>query len=333
MPERTTTPPAPSLLGALGRALGGGLVMGVALGLGTAAGPRVADALGLSGFAARLVPAVLVSAVAVPLVMAALRRGGRSLTSIGFGDPMAAVRALLTGVGVTAAAAAVVLGAGTAAGMLSWSRPDPFALAAFLVTNGVVALLLEALPEETTLRGYAWTALRGRFGGLVTALGTTAVFLVVPGLSTVVGSWTARLVGGDPGPVGWAPGGQNAADYLFLLTVFGLTLVAARTAVRGAPLYAAIGTHLTFLTVNRVTFEGEKRDAGWHAELLDPGAELLVPVYLLVAMAGFVVWRKVGRRGPYSTPRSPSSPSSPSGGRATARRTSTSAATVGRRSA
>ncbi|MFJ2770853.1 type II CAAX prenyl endopeptidase Rce1 family protein [Streptomyces sp. NPDC087300] len=301
MTEPTTVPPVPSLVGTLVRAVGGGLVMGVALGVGTAAGPEAADALGLSGFAARLVPALIVSAVAVPLVGAALRRRGRSLGSVGLGTPKAGLRALLIGAGVTAAAAALVLGAGTAGGMLSWSRPDPLALAAFLVTNGVVALLLEALPEETTLRGYTWTALRGRFGGLVTAFGTTAVFLVVPGFSTVVASWTARLVGGDPGPVGWAPGGQNAADYLILLTVFGLTLVAARTAVREAPLYAAIGTHLTFLTVNRVTFEGEKRDAGWHAELLDPGAELLVPIYLLVAMAGFAVWRKVSSRGTAAT--------------------------------
>ncbi|MEV7197267.1 hypothetical protein AB0N81_36490 [Streptomyces sp. NPDC093510] len=288
--------PAPSPAGALGRALGGGLVMAVALGAGTAVGPVLADAVGVSGFVVRLIPAALVSAVAVPLVVFALRRRGGSLRDIGFGGPGESLRALLVGAGVTVGAAALVLGAGTAAGLLSWSRPDLPELAGFLVTNGVVALLLEALPEETTLRGHTWTALRGRFGALVSALGTTAVFLVVPGLSTVVEAGVAPLVGGEAGPVGLAPGGQAPVDYLILLTVFGLMLVAARTAVRRAPLCAAIGAHLAFLTVNRVVFEGDERGAGWSVALSSPDVELLVPVYLLVAMAGFAVWRRVAKR-------------------------------------
>ncbi|NDZ88237.1 hypothetical protein G3I23_22180, partial [Streptomyces sp. SID10115] len=71
----------------LGRALGGGVIMGVALGAGTAVGPVLADGLGLTGFAARLLPAVLVSAVAMPLVVLTLRRRGGSLRDIGFGGP------------------------------------------------------------------------------------------------------------------------------------------------------------------------------------------------------------------------------------------------------
>ncbi|MFI7320872.1 type II CAAX prenyl endopeptidase Rce1 family protein [Streptomyces venezuelae] len=280
----------------LGRALGGGVIMGVALGAGTAVGPVLADGLGLTGFAARLLPAVLVSAVAMPLVVLTLRRRGGSLRDIGFGGPRGNLRALCVGAGLTCGAAALVLGPATAAGLLSWPRPDVPELAGFLVTNGVVALLLEALPEETTLRGQTWTALRGRFGGVVSALGTTAVFLVVPGLSTVVEAGIAPLVGGDAGPVGLAPGGQDPVDYLILLTFFGLMLVTARTAVRRAPLWAGIGAHLAFLTVNRVVFEGDERDAGWSVHVSSPDVELLVPVYLLVAMAGFAVWRRVERR-------------------------------------
>lgn len=287
---RSLIPPS-SLSGVLGRALSGGLIMAVALGVGTAVGPVVADAVGMTGFAARLVPAALVSAVAMPLVVFALRRRRGSLADIGFGGVGPSLRALLVGVGVTAGSAALVLGAGTAAGMLHWSRPDLPMLAGYIVTNVVIALLLEALPEETTLRGHTWTSLRSRFGGVASALGTTAVFLVVPGVSTVVEAGAARLVGGEAGPVGLAPGGQNPADYLILLTVFGLTLVAARTAVRHAPLWAGIGAHLTFLTVNRVVFEGDRRGAGWTVETT-PGAELLVPVYLLVAMAVFALWRR-----------------------------------------
>lgn len=289
--------PGPSLIGALGRALGGGLVMAVALGAGTALGPEMADAVGAKGFVARLIPAVLVSAVAVPPVWLVLQRGGDSLGKIGFGRPGEALRALLIGAGVTAGSAALVLGAGTAGGLLRWSRPDLPELAGFLVANGVVALFLEALPEETTLRGYTWTSLHGRFGGVVSALGTTAVFLAVPGLSTVTGAAVTHLVGAQAGPVGLAPGGQNPVDYLILLTVFGLMLVVARTAVRRAPLYVGIGAHLTFLTVNRIVFEGDERGAGWSVELSSPDVELLVPVYLLVATAGFALWRwVVGRR-------------------------------------
>ncbi|MBO8194667.1 hypothetical protein ITI46_23860 [Streptomyces oryzae] len=283
---------------ALCRALGGGAAMALALGVGTGAGPTLARALGLapSGFAARLVPAALVSAVALALVLGAVRRSGHRPALLGFGGPVASLRALLIGVAVTGAAASGVFGLATAAGLLRWSAPDPGALAAFLVTNAVVALLLEALPEETTLRGYTWTSLRGAFGGAGAALGTTAVFLLVPGASTVVGAVTARLVGAEGGQVGLAPEGEHPVDYLVLLTVFGLTLVAARTAVREAPLWAAIGTHLTFLTVNRVVLEGDRRHAGWHTVHQDAVVPLLVPLYLLVAMAAFAVIGRVSRR-------------------------------------
>ncbi|WP_223778654.1 CPBP family glutamic-type intramembrane protease [Streptomyces sp. 135] len=287
-------PPAP-LLGTLRRALAGGLVMGAALGAGTELGPVVADALGVSGFLARLIPAVSVSVLAVPLVVLALRRRGGSLRDLGFGGTGANLRALLIGAGVVVAAAALVLGAGTAAGLLRWSRPDVGTLAAYVVANGVVALFLEAFPEEATLRGYVWTSLRERFGGAASALGTTAVFLVVPGVSTVVGAGTARLLGREAGPVGAAPGGQDPVGYLLLLTVFGFMLVVARTAVRRAPLCVSIGAHLAFLTVNRIVYEGDRRGAGWHADVSSPDVEILVPGYLLVAAAGFAVWRLVER--------------------------------------
>ncbi|GAA0940836.1 CPBP family glutamic-type intramembrane protease [Streptomyces rhizosphaericus] len=303
MTEPHPVTPAPSTAVALVRALTGGLVMATALGGGTALGPAAADALGLTGFAARVLPGALVTALAVPLVLLLVRRERRSPAWLGFGGAGASLRALLTGAGVTAAAAAVVLGAGTAAGMLRWSRPEPATLAGFVLTNGVVAFLLEALPEETTLRGHAWAALRTRFGGTVSALGTTAVFLLVPGASTVAGAAASRLAGRDPAPIGIAPDGQHPADYLVLLTVFGLTLVAARTALVRAPLWAAVGTHLTFLTVNRIVLEGDRRGAGWHIEQTTPDAVLLVPAYLLVATAGFAVCRRAVRRRGAEPPR------------------------------
>ncbi|MBL1100512.1 CPBP family glutamic-type intramembrane protease [Streptomyces coffeae] len=286
--------PGASRMGALGRALTGGLIMATALGAGTGLGPAAADAVGASGLVARLIPAALVTAVALSLVAVAYR--GRSPRRLGFGGPWASAGAFLTGVGATAAAAALVLGTATAGGLLRWSDPDPGALAGFLASNAVVAFLLEALPEETTLRGYTWTSLRGRFGGTVTALATTAVFLLVPGASTVVEAGAARLVGEDAGPVGIAPDGQNPVDYLILIVVFGLTLVAARTALVRAPLWTSIGVHLTFLTINRIALEGDKRHAGWYVEHGAGDAGLLVPVYLLVVAAGFALWGRRTRR-------------------------------------
>ncbi|WP_052867187.1 hypothetical protein [Streptomyces niger] len=106
---------------------------------------------------------------------------------------------------------------------------------------------------------------------------------------------TAQLIGEEPQPIGIAPGGQPPADYLILLAVFGLALVAARTAVQRAPPWAAIGAHLTFLTVNRIPLEGDERGAGWSAEHMTVDVVLLVSAYLLVA-AGFAVRGWAARR-------------------------------------
>ncbi|MFD8545490.1 type II CAAX prenyl endopeptidase Rce1 family protein [Streptomyces sp. NPDC059649] len=281
--------PAVSGWGAWGRALLGGAVMAVALGVGNALGGRLARWLELDGWARQLLPAVLVSGLAVGGVRA-LRSAGRRAGNgrLGAGPPAAAVRAFLGGLAVTVSCAALVLGAGTAAGWVRWSGLDPAAFAAFLTGNALVALLLEALPEETTLRGQAWAALRGRFGGVLSALGTTGVFLLVPAASTVVQAGTARAVGGDPPAVGPTPAGQDPWAYLVLLTVFGMTLVAARTVPGRAPLWAAIGTHLAFLSVNRVVFEGRERAAGWSASVAPAHAAVLELGYLVLTAAVFV---------------------------------------------
>ncbi|MET9554486.1 CPBP family glutamic-type intramembrane protease [Streptomyces sp. NPDC006645] len=283
-------------------AMFGGIVMAFALGCGIAIGAPLADAVNASGRGGQLVAAIPVSAVAGVLVLLTLRRSRRTWASLGFGETGASVRALLTGVGITAASAALVLGAGTAVGLLSWTRPDLSQLVAFVAVNGLVALLLEAFPEETTLRGLTWTSLRERRSATVAALGTTLVFMAVPGAASAVAAAIRRVTGGEPVPVRLAPPGQHTADYLVLLFVFGLTLVAARTALRRAPLWTAIGTHLTFLTVNRVTLEGQDRNAGWSADRISPDAVLLIPLYLLVAAAAFVVCGRLGRsgRGPVS---------------------------------
>ncbi len=273
------------------RAVLGAAVMALALGAGQAIGDALTRWTGLGGFPARLVPALLVTAIAVPLVLAQRRR--HRAARLGLTGPRDATRGFLLGVAVVAGAAAAAFGAGTAAGWLRWSDLDPAALLAFLATNAVIAVLLEALPEELTLRGYTWGTLRGRFGPFLTGLLTTGLFLMVLPAASVVNAAVTLVLGGDPGPIGLAPAGEDPVAYVVLMLVFGAMLVTARTATASATVWTCVGAHLTFLTVNRVVLFGEERDAGWSADLVTPDAILLVPLYLLLAAAVFVV---LGRR-------------------------------------
>ncbi|MEV6566583.1 hypothetical protein [Streptomyces kronopolitis] len=281
---------------AWGRALLGGAVMAGALGTGNALGGPLARTLGAEGYARQLLSAVVVSALAVPVVLW-WRVGRPAGRPPGLGPPAAAPRAFFRGVAVTLSCAVAVLGAGTALGWLRWSAPDPAALTSFLAGNALVAVLLEALPEEVTLRGHVWVSLRDRFGGVLSALGTTAVFLLVPGASTVVRAGVSRVVGVAAPPVGFAPTGQDPVGYAVLLCVFGLTLLAARTAPGPAPLWTAIGTHLVFLSVNRVVFEGAARGAGWSARAGTDHLAALVLGYLVATAMIFVGMRVVSARG------------------------------------
>lgn len=176
----TTTPVRGSVWRAWGRALLGGAVMACALGAGNALGEALARLLGAEGYLRQLLPAALVSALAVPAVLGLRAMRSTSRRPMGLGPRSSAPLGFLRGLGVTASCAAVALGAGTGLGWVHWSPLDPAVLASFLVGNALVAVLLEALPEEATLRGYAWASLRDRLGGVLSALGTTAVFLLVP---------------------------------------------------------------------------------------------------------------------------------------------------------
>lgn len=292
----TTTPVRGSAWRAWGRALLGGAVMACALGAGNALGEALARLLGAEGYLRRLLPAALVSALAVPAVLGLRAMRSTSRRPMGLGPRSSAPLGFLRGLGVTASCAAVALGTGTALGWVHWSALDPAALASFLVGNALVAVLLEALPEEATLRGYAWASLRDRLGGVISALGTTAVFLLVAGGITVAQAGVSRLVGVAAPPMGVTPAGQDPMAYLVLLSVFGLTLLAARTAPGSAPLWVAIGTHVAFLSVNRVVFEGVQRGAGWSAKVAPAHAAVLELGYLAATAMVFVGARVVSSR-------------------------------------
>jgi hypothetical protein len=269
---------------AIGRAVAGAGVMALALGVGTGVSSVVTQRWGGPGSGSALLPALLCSVIAVSLVLVLrVRWDRRSLNGIGLTGPRESAGAFLLGVAVTVGSAAAVFGAGTAAGWVRWGPLDPVVLLIFVLNNSVVALLLEALPEELTLRGYAWTALRERYRAAVATVGTTALFLAVPGVAITVHAVITAIFAGGPFQLGIAPAGENPLAYMALLTVFGLTLVAARTATLSASLWTCIGTHLAFLTINRGTLNGQQFGAGWSAELTTPHAILLIPAYLIVA--------------------------------------------------
>ena len=289
-----TTRASRRALGGVGRAVIGAAIMAVALGVGAGVGGVVADRLGWTGLTGSLLPALLCSVIAVGLVLILRRRWDhRSLAGIGLTGVGESTRTFLLGAGVTLGSAAAGFGLATAAGWVRWNALDPPSLLIFVLANGIVALLLEALPEEVTLRGYAWSSLRERHRAAVATLLTTALFLLTPGAATVVYAAITAGLGAQSTPIGIAPAGEDPVSYLVLLTVFGLTLVAARTATSSTSLWTCIGTHLAFLTVNRVVLFGEQRAAGWSAELITPYAVLLIPAYLVLSA---VIYRLLGRR-------------------------------------
>lgn len=261
---------------AWGQAIAGAVIMAVALGVSTGIGSAIGS---LDGWGERLIPAVLCTVIAIVGVRLAI---GWPRNRLGLGGLGESKRAFLLGVLVTGGSAALLFAVATVAGWVNWGRLDLSALLFYLAMNGLVAVLLEAFPEELTLRGMTWSALRRQYGGLASALGTTGLFLFVSAGSSVVHKGVTSVLGGESTATGWAPAGEDPFAYFFLLTIFGLTLVAARTATPSKSLWTGIGTHLTFLTINRITLYGEERDAGWSADFVNADAILIIPAYLIL---------------------------------------------------
>ncbi|MET9291526.1 CPBP family intramembrane glutamic endopeptidase [Streptomyces sp. NPDC003077] len=278
-----------------GRALLGAAVMALALGTAGALGELAHLRLGLDGTARQALTAVLCGGIAVPLVLWLRRRvDRRPVAGLGLAARGAA-RSFGLGVLVTGGAAAATFALGTALGMLRWGAVDGPVLARYLLVNALVALALEAVPEELTLRGYAYRNLSARLRRWTAALCTVLLFLAVPAGSTVVQWALAGLLGGPVTAPSFAPAGQDPVSYAVLLVVFGCALLVAR--ITTGSLWTGIALHLTFLTVNRITLDGAARGAGWSAEPLTPDALLLVPGYLLLTAVAFLVLARLrGRR-------------------------------------
>ncbi|TDD55434.1 CPBP family intramembrane metalloprotease [Kribbella antibiotica] len=260
----------------------GALAMGFALGCSI----TVSEA----GWGGRIVPALACAVVVILLIRPVRRRQELGLQRAG--------RGLLSGLLVTGGSAVVVLGAGTVAGWITWGHFELHRVLLFLLTNTVIALLLEALPEELSLRGHTWSALRSRYGGLLSAVGTTALFLLVPGIASAVQLVLGTIFEQNTQELSLVPPGEDPVAYLFLLTIFGFTLIAARAAT--GSLWASVATHLTFLTVNRLTVDRPSRywlvrDAGWSATVINQDVLLLVPAYLVLAAVVYYVQSLMSR--------------------------------------
>lgn len=229
--------------------------------------------------------------IAVPLVLLLRRRvDRRPIVGLGFEAPRTAWHGVL----VVGGAATAVFAAGTALGWVRWVAVDPTAVVLFLLVNTVLALCLEAVPEELALRGYAYRTLNQRWRRWTASAGTLGLFVLVSGASSVVGAVTGQLAGVPVPPPSFAPGGQDPVAYAVLLLFFGATLQLAR--VTTGSLWACVAAHLTFLTANRLVLVPEAFDAGVVTSLR-PEAELLVLVYLVLAGIGFVVIARTrGRR-------------------------------------
>jgi membrane protease YdiL (CAAX protease family) len=267
---------------ALARGLAGALVLVIALAVVSA----VATAVDSYAFAARLLPAAVMTAVTIGLLALLLRRDRRPWRFVGVTGTGSFVRGFALGVGVMAASTILVFGGATALGLVGWGALDPAALALFLVTNTVVALLLEAIPEELALRGYVQSSLGARFRRLLTVLLTTVFFLLSPFLLRLAQSVFESLT---TGTASWSftPNGEHPADYYVLLAVFGVTLSLARWATPSASIATSIATHLAYLTVARITISGDADVTGVGLTLVTPDAILVIPLVLVIAALGF----------------------------------------------
>ncbi|MFB9433678.1 CPBP family glutamic-type intramembrane protease [Streptoalloteichus tenebrarius] len=278
------------------KAVLGACVLPVALGTAGAIGQAVHSRTGLSGTARQALVAVICLAIAVSLVVVLRRRvDRRPLSRLGLANGATALRTFGLGLAVTAGSAAVLLGVGTWAGWLAWGPLDVPKLLGFLVVNALIAVALEAFPEELVFRGYVYTTLNQALRRWTAFLTTVLLFTFAGAGSSVVYAVVGTLLGEDVPAPGFAPAGEDPFAYAVLYPIFGSVLLIAR--ITTGSLWTSVALHLTYLTVARVTLEGEARGAGWSMSLTTPDALVLMPgLLLLAALVFLLIARLRGRR-------------------------------------
>ncbi|MCQ1957440.1 CPBP family intramembrane metalloprotease [Arthrobacter sp. zg-Y826] len=303
MPARTPTAVTPSQLPdqtrqpiprghALRAVVLGWVFLGIGLGTAIGIAEALGQAFGWGRLTEVLLQAVLMTAVVVPgIVLLRRRLDHRSLKGLGLSR--SAARPLALGVTVGALTGLLVW---VPAGQAGWIRVEELDVAAFLgflLLNGVVLALYEALPEELALRGYVWTNLRDGWGLAVATLVTTALF---PFVGVVVGPvrWAITTVlGGDGGGIDVFPAGNGPVVYIVQLVLFGLALVAARRIPVPGALLVAVAFHWTQLTVTRTILGGTGwLESGWTITWVEPDAIALVLVHIILAGVVFIAVRR-----------------------------------------
>ena len=274
------------------RALLGALTMMMGLSLSIEVTTAVSRVTGLTPATGFILQAVLMSAVVVPAVLLLRRRVDRApLADLGWSLP--AMRACLAGAGLAGATSALTW---AGAGLLGWItvvRVDVGALVVFLVVNTVVLTSYEALPEELSLRGYAWTNLRNGWGSAVATVVTTIFFALNGAFVSFLRRIWAILLGNDTESIALAPYGTPTFFYLIHLTCFGLVLIAARRLPISGALAAPISFHLVYLTANRIIMGGVSwLDSGVEIEFDSPDTAVLVLAPLALSGPAFVLLRK-----------------------------------------
>ncbi|MCM6764073.1 CPBP family intramembrane metalloprotease, partial [Rathayibacter sp. ZW T2_19] len=274
------------------------LILGAGLGTAIGAATALDQAVGLPRLAVVSIQAVLLSALVVPAIVLLRRRSGRrSVSSLGLSRHV--LRPLTLGAVVGVGSGLAVWLPAALAGWIRVESVDPLAVAGFLLLNGAVITLYEALPEELALRGSVWTDLRDGWGLVVATAATTALF---PLLVLVIGpvEWAVTtLLGGTAAAPSPTPSGGDPIAYVLQLVLFGLALVAARRLPVEGPLLVAIAFHATQLTVTRTLLGGMPwAPSGWTVEFVEPDAIALVLVHVVVAGAAFTGLRWWSQRRP-----------------------------------
>ena len=276
---------------ALVRALVAWLILGASLGVAVGTMEALDQALNLPLLAVVLLQAVLMSALVLPSIVLLRRRADRrDLGSLGLHRRV--LRPLAVGVAVGVGSGLLVWLPAALAGWIRVDAVDPITFVGFLLLNGFVIVLYEALPEELALRGYVWTNLRDGWGLVIATVVTTALF---PFLGLVIGPvrWAVTTVLGGTGtvPTVFATG-NDPVVYVVQLALFGLALVAARRLPLKGALLVAIAFHATQLTVTRILIGGTPwAPSGWTVEFVEPDAIALVLLHIIVAGAAFTGMR------------------------------------------
>ncbi|KAA5837321.1 CPBP family intramembrane glutamic endopeptidase [Saccharopolyspora hirsuta] len=274
--------------GALARGVLGTCAMSLALGSAGAIAQAVQRGTGMSDTARQVLIAALCLVIAVSLI-ALLRRGldREPMSGLGLTGWATGLRTFALGVAVTGGSAAAVFGLGTWAGWIAWGPLDAPKLVQFLLVNALIAMALEAFPEELTFRGYVYTSLARGLRRWTAFLTTVLLFCAVGAGSSLVNFAVGTLLGNDPPAPGFAPPGQDPVSYAILFPIFGTVLLVARLTT--GSLWTSVAVHLTYLTVARITLEGASRDTGWSGEPTTPDALLLFPAFLLLTAGVFLL--------------------------------------------